>query len=342
MNDQEFEIPQDLPPMSMEEISKILKEQNQKLQNFNNTLDLNNKKNTQSKPDADTITHNKQFKNSKGNPLVKWHRKSQVQINLPSRCYYYEPDDIQLSANGEVAIFGMTSMDELILKSPDALFNGSALEQVIASCVPAIKNPKKLCHQDIEALMLGIKMATYGHFTNVSSRCPHCNHENEYEIDLNYFIQNMTYLTEPHPIRLDDNLLVYIRPRNFELDNKYSVLSIEQTQIVKQLSDQNLDEETKIQIVSDTYTKLRNMTLDLMIESIDSIIADGQIVDNKDYIFDFIVNADRRLIDPINDAIISLNQPCINKDLNVVCENCEKTHITGVEFNPANFFDTRS
>ena len=64
--------------------------------------------------------------------------------------------------NGEIGIFPMTARDELVLKTPDALLNGASTVEVINSCVPAITDAWEIPSVDMDALLIGIRIATYG------------------------------------------------------------------------------------------------------------------------------------------------------------------------------------
>ena len=59
------------------------------------------------------------------NPLLKAYRSSSLYISLPSGGKFYK-EKPKLSADGELAVYAMTARDELITKTPDALFNGEA------------------------------------------------------------------------------------------------------------------------------------------------------------------------------------------------------------------------
>ena len=87
------------------------------------------------------------------NPLISAYRKPALYINLPSNGKYYDPKP-KLSVDGELAVYAMTARDELITKTPDALFNGEATFSLIASCCPDIANPRQIPVNDLMVIML--------------------------------------------------------------------------------------------------------------------------------------------------------------------------------------------
>ena len=96
------------------------------------------------------------------NPLRKYFRQPKVYITLPSKGKFYADGAIELPESGEFPVFAMTAKDELTMKTPDALLNGQATVDVIKSCIPAIKNPWSMPSIDLDAVLIAIRIATYG------------------------------------------------------------------------------------------------------------------------------------------------------------------------------------
>ena len=63
--------------------------------------------------------------------LEKHKRQPKIFIDLPSQGKFYNSDVV--SKTEGLAVFGMTAMDEIMLKTPDALFSGEATAQVMKS-----------------------------------------------------------------------------------------------------------------------------------------------------------------------------------------------------------------
>ena len=52
--------------------------------------------------------------------------------------------------NRELPVYPMTAIDEITYRTPDALFNGQAVVNVIHSCVPNIKNAWEIPGTDLD------------------------------------------------------------------------------------------------------------------------------------------------------------------------------------------------
>jgi len=65
------------------------------------------------------------------NPLKKYFRQPKIYISLPSQGKFYPDGSIEMTENGELPVYSMTAKDEMIIKTPDALLNGSSTVEVI-------------------------------------------------------------------------------------------------------------------------------------------------------------------------------------------------------------------
>lgn len=94
---------------------------------------------------------------SQTNPLQKYYRQPKLFLSLPSKGLYYEQGNLKGDYTN-MPIFGMTGMDEIIFKTPDALFNGEASSKVIESCCPYISDARTMPSIDVDAVLVAIQI----------------------------------------------------------------------------------------------------------------------------------------------------------------------------------------
>jgi hypothetical protein len=70
------------------------------------------------------------------NPLAKHFRQPAIYLRLPSQGQYWPENAITLPVTGELPVYPMTTKDEITLRTPDALINGTGVVSVIESCIP--------------------------------------------------------------------------------------------------------------------------------------------------------------------------------------------------------------
>ena len=102
-----------------------------------------------------------------GSFLEQHKRQPKLFIDLPSEGVHY--DDTVCKQVKSMAVFGMSAMDEIMLKTPDALFSGEATYQVMKSCLPDIIDPWQLIGYDIDYILLSIRIATYGEDLDITT-----------------------------------------------------------------------------------------------------------------------------------------------------------------------------
>ena len=99
--------------------------------------------------------------------------------------------------------------------------------------------------------------------------------------------------------------------------------------------------EQKQDILKETIAKLSEITVSKLIEYIDYVILpDGSRVSEREFLQEFIDQADRKSFDLLRKGIEEKNRQYTAPDLTFVCSNPECNHHNTVrfEFNPSNFF----
>jgi hypothetical protein len=174
------------------------------------------------------------------NPLLKRMNKIPGQhFRLPSLGLFYKNNELSPEvAEGEVEVLPMTTLDEVIMKSPDLLFTGEAIERVFKRCIPSVLEPKKLLAKDVDFLLICLRKVTYGNIVEVETKCQHCVElalakatteedlakidikAQNYSISLDYFIKNTKNMdiesTKNYMVSLSNGQSVELKPVTFE------------------------------------------------------------------------------------------------------------------------------
>lgn len=270
------------------------------------------------------------------NPLQKYFRQPKIFIALPSKGLYYEPGTLQGDYNN-VPIFAMTGMDEIIMKTPDALFSGEAVTRVIESCCPYIKKGTKIPSLDIDALIIAIRIATYGDKLTIGNTCKECETENEFEISLGSLLEHFSRLTFVNNVQIDESLSLKIRPLTYE---EMTYFSLENFKLQKTLFQAaSLEDETKKQEqVDDIYKTLADIQLQLFLTSIEEVHTPDGSVRDKPMIEEWLRNTDRDVYAVIKEKLEGNKDSWSIPKQAVKCSNCGAEHELTVTLDQANFF----
>lgn len=275
------------------------------------------------------------------NPLNKYIRSPKVYTKLPSRNKFYDPSQVELSANGEVAVYPLTAIDQIMLKTPDAMLNGESLLQVIRNCVPGILDTKKIVEPDINTLLLAIKIASSGQTIEIKASCPKCKVEHEYSINLSNILDNQSFIDDDTSMKFNDDLILNLRPYDFEQRNLQMLNEIEENQTIKILdSKEYSDEGEKIAEVAKHVNKMATRTFDVVARSISSIliVSTNETVTDIGFIAEFLKGISKPQADIIIDKIRELNQVGIDSSSNLTCDDCSNEWNQPLDFDPSSFF----
>ena len=275
------------------------------------------------------------------NPLISAYRKPSLYINLPSGGKYYDPAP-KLSVDQELAVYAMTARDELITKTPDALFNGEASVSLIQSCCPDIPNPRQIPVNDLMVIMLAIRQASYGDDIEVEVECPECQHKNNVGVNCQSIIDGAMQKAQPsNSITLNEGFEVILKPYSLQDRNTLQIQQIKQVKMIEGLQNAQIDDQARQDMFGKTFVELAELTIDLVVNSVDSVRtpgSDGEIVDNKDMIRDWLKSITSKDYEQIKAKVEELSADGINNNFSIKCESCDHEWKTEVELDVTNFF----
>ena len=270
------------------------------------------------------------------NPLQQYFRQPKVFVSLPSQGVYNTPDDI-VGDLTRMPVYGMTGMDEIMLKTPDALITGESTVRVIESCCPNVKKGWTVSNLDVDALLVGIRIATYGNTMTMVHVCEKCDTENNYDLDVGKFLEHFSQCQFEAEVSLDD-LSIRIRPLDYR---QVTDFNLEQFALQKRLIQASAleNEEEKNKIIGEIYKDLgllQNKDIIAGIEQVD--LPNGQVVTEKEFITEWIENADKTVFDAVRQQVNKNSEVWRIPTTNVKCDSCGAENSFNVDLDQASFF----
>jgi hypothetical protein len=277
------------------------------------------------------------------NPLKQFYRVEKTTVKLPSRGLYYDDSVVTLSPDNDLGIMPMTAADELLLKNPDALLSGQAILGVIKSCVPAVKQPQKLLSCDIDTIMIGIRDASYGEDSTVTIKCPKCDHENTYSLNLDILLNQTEALQDSYIAEISNQVQVFVKPGTFEAIIKKQKSMLENRKVERLLTQESVGEEERMHLIAGVFLRLSKLNYELIVDGVQKICFPNQetgeltTVIDKTHIDEFIRNIDKKQVEIIEEKLREVNKVGIATTMPAVCTNCSHEWDAPIDFNPANF-----
>jgi len=272
------------------------------------------------------------------NPLAGHFRQPALYMSLPSKGMFWPEGSLEMPLNGEIPIYPMTAKDEITLKTPDALLNGSSTVQVIQSCVPNIKDAWRMPTVDLDAVLIAIRIASYGEELNFTTGCPECKETNEYAIDLRTVNDSTTEVNWDTPIHCGE-LQIFLKPQDYYNFNQGNIETFEEQKLLVLANQSDITEEQRFQQFTQIFHRLTDMTVKNIVSSIARIqLPAGSTVDNADYIAEFIENADRKVYSAVSERIQEIKALVGTKPLEITCADCNHQYTAPLTLEQSNFF----
>jgi hypothetical protein len=275
------------------------------------------------------------------NPLRRHFRQPAIHLRLPSGGKFYPPGALNMPASGELPILPMTAVDEIVTRTPDALFNGSAVPDIIGSCVPSIKDPWAVPSVDINALLVAMRLASYGHSMDLNCTCPGCKTVTELQLDLRVVMDNLGTPDYDTPLMLGD-LTLHFAPLSYRQLNENNRQQFEDQKLIQALNSTDMPNEERLKMLGDSFKKITSLTIRAIALSIKSIKTPDAMVVDHSHIEEFLLNCEKGIFEKIKDHAIMLRQSAEIKPLNIECENCQLKFTQEFSLDMANFFETNS
>ena len=271
------------------------------------------------------------------NPLASHFRQPVIYLKLPSGGAYWPEGSIDLPLNGEIPILAMSTKDEIILKTPDALLNGQGVVNVIESCCPSIKNAWLMPSIDVDAVIIAIRIASYGNEMDFGAVCPKCNESHDYAIDLSVVLDSISAPTY-NKINVSD-LTIKLKPQAYFNVNKNNMIAFEEQQILKTIRTLQDDPEQAQTQFNNHLSKLIDLNVLLLASSTDYIeTSDNMHVTDTKYFEEFYKNCDTKIVKKVRESIEEIANSSGIKPIKVSCNSCQHEFQVQIEFDFASFF----
>lgn len=282
------------------------------------------------------------------NPLAKHFRQPKIYIELPSKGKYWKEGSIDLPENGQVPIYAMTAKDEITMSTPDALLNGQSTVDVIQSCVPSIKDAWQCPSIDLDALLIAIRIATYGEKLTMNAKIPNTTLEKTYELDLRNLLDKYQSATYEDVLKAGD-FLVQIRPMPYKTFTTVSIKTFEEQRILATVSNEDMPQDEKLKKFQKSFKVMTDINVNMIVDSISAIqYGEETPVTNGQHIREFVENADATVYNAIKKHVEDLKDRFSTKPLTVEATEEEikagapKTFEVPIVFDQSNFFGSGS
>ena len=280
-----------------------------------------------------------------GNPLVKHLRQPKIYIKLPSEGHYRPQNALSKTENVEYPVFAMTAKDEITFKTPDALLNGQATVEVIQSCMPNIKDAWQTPSIDLDAILVAIRMASFGETIDLSATVPGTEITKDFQLNLQTVFDNLISTEYVDTFQID-GFKVQIKPATYQLSTQQAIKAFEEQRIFSTVNDDSLDDGLKLERFQKSFANLTDININAVVANVVAIQPDGddEAVTNPKYLREFLEGAEAKTYNQIADYIKEQKERFTQKPLQVTATpeeieaGASKVYEIPIVFDQSNFF----
>lgn len=271
------------------------------------------------------------------NPLKQYFRRPSLYFKLPSLGKYYTDGVVNVPDNGELPVYPMTAIDEMTIRTPDGVFNGAAVVDLIKSCVPNVLDPWKLNNIDLDSIIVAIKAASGDGNMTIGSTCPSCKEETEYDINLISILSSIKSIDYDSTLNVGE-LKIKFKPLTYAETNQNGLDQFQIQKVLISIEDYE-NEDDKRHIMSETLKKLNHLIVNIVASTIEYIETPETKVIESEFIIDFLNNCDKNTSSAIKDRSIELREQNELDPIKIKCPSCQHEYKQKIVLNVTDFFD---
>jgi hypothetical protein len=279
------------------------------------------------------------------NPLNKYYRQPAIYISLPSKGKYYTAESYQQTETGEIPVMPMTAKDEIAFKTPDAMINGQATVDVIKSCCPNILDPWQLTNYDLDTVLLGIRIATYGETMDINATVPVVNEQISHTVNLPALLETIKNIEIKDSFTTETGFEVFVKPLTYKQTTNAQVKTFEQQKLVAAVGQSQMTDEQKSQKFAEAHKALTELNFEILSTSFSKIkTPDGQTVEDQNQIKEFLNNADSKTVNDLQNKMLEIRNQAQVKPIKLktseeqIKKGAPVTFEVPLTFDNSNFF----
>lgn len=255
------------------------------------------------------------------NPLLERARIPGQTFALPSKGLFYKHGELDDSVkNGEVTVYPMVTLDELVMKTPDKLLNGTAINEVFSRCIPQIKKPSELLSKDVDFLLICLRKVSYG---------------DEYEFDYKHDCED----AKNHLYRVPlDPLISTAKKITARSAKDKFMLTLPNGQVVRLMPPRYHQMLKFYQSINEEKQNSDAEVVEFVIETSMNMVESVDGIEDREMIMEWATQIPAGYTTMIGKHIGKLSNWGPDLEQKIICRDCGKEATVEISLNPINFF----
>ena len=192
---------------------------------------------------------------------------------------------------------------------------------------------------DVDAVLIAVRIASYGPTMEIESTCPHCKHEHNYDVDLSSILDRLQLPNYDQEVRIDQEVTVKLRPLTYLQVSRAGSAAFEEQRYIQSLANSDTSEDEKKQQYTKHLEKLVELNLNNIVYGTEAVILNSvERVTDSNFIKEYYLNAETSVVRKIQDKVKEFADTVAIKPLAVNCTECGKDFSLSIAFDYSSFF----
>lgn len=266
------------------------------------------------------------------NPLLAKVKLPGRVFQLPSKGVFYKKGVLADSAkDGEIEVKPMSALAEMKLRSADLLLSGKILKELCQECAPEILQPDQLVGADVDALFTYLRVVTYGGIYRVMAihTCEKAK-MTTHEVDIEAITSKpnnkiLDHFETVYSVTLSNGQIVKTKPSTYSDSMKQLYMRQEMSR--RELAKEPIDDKLR--------EKMALMDIMAVIESVED---DGEVVDDREMIEEWLRAVSKPLLDELVGAVVRSTKWGYDFGVELTCKECGEKFKHELDLDPIAFF----
>jgi len=151
---------------------------------------------------------------------------------------------------------------------------------------------------DLDAVLVAIRIATYGEMMDINTTIPVIDEERTFQLDLRQILDQFQNIQFENIIQIE-NLVVHLKPLSYREFTNNALQTFEEQRVFALTNNDEISEQEKLERFNESFTNLTQLNINMVSESIEAIESDGERVTERSFITEFLQNADNTFYNAI-------------------------------------------
>jgi hypothetical protein len=171
--------------------------------------------------------------------------------------------------------------------------------------------------------------------------CPACRKESEQTLDLRNVLDSMRPADYTKTVQAGD-MEIFFKPLSYKNINDNNAMQYENQKLLQMLPDTAVPDAEKMTALTAALKRITDITVSAIGQSISAIKTPQALVNEPDFIEEFLTNCDRQLFNQIRDFIIDLKVNSEMQPLKMSCPDCNHKYEQSITLDMSSFFGSAS